>query len=73
MVEESLRPFLNDETPAATSGSRAASKPVEGRTPGPFIEDRMIVPPIDLPRDSRAIACTFLRNATRQPTLFPGE
>jgi Arc/MetJ-type ribon-helix-helix transcriptional regulator len=73
VVQEALRRFLVDGGLEGSFRSGLAAEPVEDRAPGPFIEDRTALPPIDLPRDSHEIGCSYFPNATREPNTFPGE
>jgi hypothetical protein len=43
------------------------------RTPGPFIEDEMVLPPMTLPRPGSEVAGSCLDDATRLTVRFPGE
>jgi Arc/MetJ-type ribon-helix-helix transcriptional regulator len=73
VVEEALKCFLIQEP---SRGHRQAGSPteiLEERLPGPFIEDLTALAPVELPRPGREVACPSLHDATRQPTLFPGE
>lgn len=73
VVEEALKCFLIQEP---SRGRRQASSPteiLEVRLPGPFIEDQTALAPVELQRRGQEIACSSLHDATRQPTLFPGE
>ena len=73
VVEEALKSFLIQEP---SRGPRQADTPteiLEVRVSGPFIEDQTALASVDLPRHGREIACPSLHDATRQPTLFPGD
>ena len=73
VVEEALKSFLIQEP---SRGPRQAGSPTEVsevRLPGPFLEDPTAPAPVDLPRHGREIARPSLQDATRQPTLFPGD
>jgi hypothetical protein len=73
VVEEALKSFLIQEP---SRGPRQAGSPteiLEVRLPGPFIEDLTALAPADLPRHGRQTAGPSLHDATRQPTLLPGD
>jgi Arc/MetJ-type ribon-helix-helix transcriptional regulator len=73
VIKEALeRFFTNEPVTGRAARSLEAQTPSE-RTPGPFIEDEMTMPPVELPRTGREIACICIGDAARQPDLFPGE
>jgi Arc/MetJ-type ribon-helix-helix transcriptional regulator len=73
VVKEALTRFLIEEPSRGSPRTRLATEILEERLPGPFIEDPMVLAPMELPRAGREIACSSPRGGTRQPTLFPGE
>jgi Arc/MetJ-type ribon-helix-helix transcriptional regulator len=73
VVEEALKCFLIQEPSQGRSQTSFATEIPEERLPGPFIEDDTVVAPVDLPRHGQEIACSYIHDATRQPSLFPGE
>ncbi len=73
VVEEALKRFLSEEPFPGTQRASSATIILEERPPGPFIEDQTALAPLDLPRSGREIACSYLHDVTREPTLFPGE
>jgi Arc/MetJ-type ribon-helix-helix transcriptional regulator len=73
VVEEALKCFLIQDPSRGRQQADAATEILEARLPGPFIEDQTTLAPVELPRHGGEIACCSLPDATRQPTLFPGE
>jgi hypothetical protein len=73
VIEEALKCFLIQEPSRGRHQPSSLSKILEVRLPGPFLEDLTELAPLELPRLGQEIACSFLHDATRQPTLFPGE
>jgi Arc/MetJ-type ribon-helix-helix transcriptional regulator len=73
VVTEALKCFLIQE--ASRGGPMISTPPeeLEGRQPGPFIEDDTALAPVELPRPGRKIGCNYLHDATRLPNFFPGE
>jgi hypothetical protein len=72
VVCEALRTYLMGEA----HGYLQTGTPVQRqdqRTPGPFIEDEMVLPPLTLPRPGSEVACCCVADATRFPDRFPGE
>ena len=72
VVCEALRTFLTGEAHERTQTGTFAQHQCR-RTPGPFIEDEMVLPPMTLPRPGSEVACSCLIDATRLPDRFPGE
>jgi Arc/MetJ-type ribon-helix-helix transcriptional regulator len=73
VVKEALKRFLIEEPFQGKPCTSAETEILEQRLPGPFIEDETVLAPVELPRPGREIACSYVRGATRQPNLFPGE
>jgi len=73
VVKEALRQFLIEKPFQGASRTSAATEILEERLPGPFTEDQTMLAPVELPRPGQEIACFFIRDASRQPDLFPGE
>ena len=73
VVKEALMRFLIEEPSQGRPQTSSATEILEERLPGPFIEDEMALAPVELARPGREIACSYLHDTTRQPTLFPGE
>lgn len=73
VVEAALKCFLIQEPSRERRQASSPSRTLEARLPGPFIEDQTALTLVELPRHGREIACASLEDATRQPTLFPGE
>jgi len=73
VIEKALRLFLIEESADEHRQASLATEVQTERLPGPFIEDQMVVAPGDLPRTGREIDCLYLRDATRDPALFPGD
>jgi len=73
VVKEALKRFLIEEPFQASSRTSSKTEILKERLPGPFIEDETVLAPVELPRPGREIACSYLREATRQPSPFPGE
>src|SRR3954454_22829499 len=73
VVEEALKCFLIQ---GPSLGRRQAGPPIEAshvRLPGPFLEDQAALPPLVLPRSGQEVVRPLAHDATRRPTLFPGE
>jgi Arc/MetJ-type ribon-helix-helix transcriptional regulator len=70
VVREALRVFLTEE---AQSGPQASSttEVQEQRTPGPFLEDEMVLPPVTIPRPGQEAPCSCLDGIARLPDRFP--
>jgi hypothetical protein len=73
VVTEAVKRFLLEEPSQGSSRTAFRTEVLMERLPGAFLEDEAVLAPLDLPRPGREIACTYRRDATRQPTLFPGE
>jgi Arc/MetJ-type ribon-helix-helix transcriptional regulator len=72
VVCEALRTYLAVEAQGYLQIGTAAQRQ-DRRTPGAFIEDEMVLPPMTLPRPGSEVACSWLVDATRFPDRFPGE
>jgi Arc/MetJ-type ribon-helix-helix transcriptional regulator len=72
VVREALRTYLTGD-PQGRPQTGAVAQPQDQRTPGPFIEDEMVLPPMTLPRPGSEVAGPCLDDATRLPDRFPGE
>jgi hypothetical protein len=73
VVEEALKCFLIQGPNLGRAQTITTTESPEERLPGPFIEDDTMVAPVELSGNGREVACSFLPDATRQPSLFPGE
>src|SRR4051812_6283117 len=72
VVREAVRIYLTGEArqrPQTDTGARGPGR----RTPGPFLADDMVLPPVTLPRSGAEAACSCRDDATRWPDRFPGE
>jgi hypothetical protein len=72
VVCEALRAYLAGE-PQVHPQTGTQVQRQDQRTPGPFIEDEMVLPPMSLPRPGSEVAYSWLVDATRFPDRFPGE
>jgi Arc/MetJ-type ribon-helix-helix transcriptional regulator len=72
VVREALRTYLMGE-PQGRTPTGTAVLHQDRRTPGPFIEDETVLPPMTLPRPGSEFACSYRLDATRLPDRFPGE
>jgi Arc/MetJ-type ribon-helix-helix transcriptional regulator len=72
VVREALRTYLTGEHQGHPKTGTAVQRQ-DQRTPGPFIEDEMVLPPMTLPRPGSEIAWSCLVDAARLPDRFPGE
>jgi Arc/MetJ-type ribon-helix-helix transcriptional regulator len=73
VIEEAVRCFLVQESSRGHRQTSAPTEILEERLPGPFIEDQTSLASVELPRGVREIASLYLHDATRQPSLSPGE
>jgi Arc/MetJ-type ribon-helix-helix transcriptional regulator len=73
VVEEAVRCFMIRGPVEEWWQASAPAEIPEGRAPGPFLEDEMVLPPIELPRIGQEVVCSSIQQATRQPDRFPGE
>ena len=72
VVCEALRTYLTGEPQVHPETSAAVLRQDRG-TPGPFIEDEMVLAPMTLPRPGSEVAGPYPVDATRLPDRFPGE
>src|SRR5262245_66057372 len=72
VVREASRTYLMGE-PQGRPQTGTALQRQDQRTPGPFIEDEIVLPPMTLPRPGSEFAGSCLLDATRLPDRFPGE
>src|SRR3954471_12479014 len=72
VVEEAVKCFLARELSRGGRQGHSPTEILEGRVPGPFLEDQTALAPVELPRTGREVACSSLPDGTRRPTLFPG-
>ena len=72
VVREAVRIYLTRDARERPQTDRAAQGP-EQRTPGPFLADDMVLPPVTLPRSGAEGVCSCRDDATRLPDRFPGE
>ena len=72
VVREAVRIYLTGEAQVLPRTNTGAQAP-EQRTPGPFLADDMVLPPVTLPRSGVEGTCPCRDDATRWPDRFPGE
>jgi Arc/MetJ-type ribon-helix-helix transcriptional regulator len=72
VVREAVRVYLVGEAGAHPQTGRTVQGP-EQRTPGPFLVDDMVLPPVTLPRSGVDGVSSCRDDATRLPDRFPGE
>ncbi len=72
VVREALRTYLTEDSQGHPQTGTAVQRQ-DQRTPGPFIEDEMVLPPVTLPRPASAVAWSCVIDAARLPDRFPGE
>jgi hypothetical protein len=72
VVREAVRLFLTSGTQGHPP-TGTLPQPQDQRTPGPFLADEMVLPPVTLPRPDADDACSCLEDAARWPDRFPGE
>src|SRR3954447_24456925 len=74
VVREALRRFLIPGPSRGRPPTGPATEVPKQRLPRRFLEDETPPAPVELPRPGREIACASSHpDATRPPTLFPGE
>jgi Arc/MetJ-type ribon-helix-helix transcriptional regulator len=73
VMHEALKRFLTSELPQGHPQVGSPAEVLEGRSPGPFLEDEAIPAPIELPRPGQDVTGPTLPVVTRQPTLLPGK
>jgi Arc/MetJ-type ribon-helix-helix transcriptional regulator len=72
VVCEALRAFLAGEPQVHPQADTPVQRQ-DQRSPGPFIDDEMMLPPMTLPRPGLEVDCSSVVDATRFPDHFPGE
>jgi Arc/MetJ-type ribon-helix-helix transcriptional regulator len=72
VVREAVRLYLTGEVQERPQ-TEADTQGPEQRTPGPFLADDMVLPPVTLPRSGVEGTCPCRDDATRWPDRFPGE
>ena len=72
VVREAVRLYLTEEAQERPQTGTDAQGP-EQRTPGPFLADDMVLPPVTLPRPGVESTCSCRDDATRWPDRFLGE
>jgi Arc/MetJ-type ribon-helix-helix transcriptional regulator len=73
VVKEAICRFLGESTIREQPRPRPATKFIEERLPGPFLEDEMAVGPMDLPRPGLAVPTRTIQVTSREPSPFPEE
>jgi Arc/MetJ-type ribon-helix-helix transcriptional regulator len=72
VVREAVRIYLTGEVQERLQTDTGTQGP-EQRTPGPFLADDMVLPPVTLPTSGVEGTCSCRDDAMRWPDRFPGE